>query len=157
MASVIEIVREAVVPARPDAVWTVVEDVRRLPMWLAFCERAELLEGSGIGRRQRIAGRWGSRRSEVDQVVTAYEPGRLLVWRHEAERINGKPAPRFASETTFSIWLEAESGGTRVRLVSSQEPAGPIRGLIMKIAGNREVARRMEKSLERLGMVSASL
>ncbi len=153
----IEIVREAVVPAGPDAVWTLVEDVRRLPMWFAFCERAELLEGSGIGRRQRIAGRWGSRRSEVDQVVTAYEPGRLLTWRHEAERLNGRPAPRFASETTFSVWLEAESGGTRVRLVSRQSPAGPLRGLIIKLAGSREVARKMEKSLERLAMVSAAL
>lgn len=153
----IEIVREAVVPARPDAVWTIVEDVRRLPMWFAFCERAELLEGAGIGRRQRIAGRWGSRKSEVDQVVTEYEPGRLLTWRHEAERLNGKPASRFASETTFSVWLEAESGGTRVRLVSRQEPAGPVRGLILRIAGGKEVARRMEKSLERLAMVAKSL
>lgn len=156
-SGVIEIEREAVVPARPDAVWTIVEDVRRLPMWFAFCERAELLEGSGIGRKQRIAGRWGSRRSEIDQVVTAYEPGRLLAWRHEAERIDGKPAPRFASETTFTVWLEPEIGGTRVRLVSQQEPAGPIRGLIIKLASAREVARKMEKSLERLGMVSASL
>lgn len=156
-AVVIEIEREAQVPARPDAVWTIVEDVRRLPMWFAFCERAELLEGAGIGRRQRIGRRWGSKRSEVDQVVTAYEPGRLLTWRHEAERLNGRPAPRFASETTFSIWLEADGGGTRVRLVSQQEPAGPIRGLMMKISGNRETARKMEKSLERLAMVSGSL
>ena len=157
-AIVIEIEREAVVPARPDAVWTIVEDVRRLPMWFAFCERAELLEGAGIGRRQRIGGRLGPNRSEIDQVVTAYEPGRLLTWRHEAERLNGKPAPsRSGSETTFSVWLEADGGGTKVRLVSRQEPAGPIRALMMKITGGREVSRKMEKSLERLAMVTASL
>ena len=154
---VIEIEREAVVPARPDAVWTIVEDVRRLPMWFAFCQKAELLEGAGIGRRQRIAGRWGSKRSEIDQVVTAYEPGRLLSWRHEAERVNDKPAPRLAAETIFSVWLEADGGGTRVRLVSQQEPAGPIRGLMMKLMGGRDVADKMEKSLQRLAMVSASL
>jgi uncharacterized protein YndB with AHSA1/START domain len=156
-AIVIEIEREAIVPARPDAVWGIVEDVRRLPMWFAFCEKAELLEGAGIGRRQRISGRWGSKRSEVDQVVTAYEPGRLLSWRHETERLNGKPAPRVASETIFSVWLEADGGGTRVRLVSQQEPAGPLRGLMLKFMGSREVAGKMEKSLQRLAMVSASL
>lgn len=156
-ATVIEIERVAIVPARPDAVWTVVEDVRRLPMWFAFCEKAELLEGGGIGRRQRITGRWGSRRSEVDQVVTAYEPGRLLSWKHEAERLDGKPAPRFAKGTLFSIWLEPDAGGTKVRLISQQEPAGPIRGLIIRLAGNREVARKMDKSLERLRMVAAAL
>lgn len=153
----IEIEREALVPARPDAVWTIIEDVRRLPMWFAFCQKAELLEGAGIGRRQRIAGHWRSKRSEIDQIVTAYEPGRLLSWRHEAERLNGKPAPRFASETIFSVWLEADGGGTRVRLVSQQEPAGRLRGLMMKFMGSREVAGKMEKSLQRLAMVSASL
>lgn len=154
---VIEIEREVTVPARPDAVWELVEDVRRLPMWFAFCERAEVIEGSGIGRRQRIAGRRGSRRSEVDQVVTAYEPGRLLEWRHEAERLNGKPAPRFSSETRFSIWLEPDGAGTRVRLVSRQEPAGPVRAFVMRMSGSKEVARKIEKSLERLAMVAASL
>ena len=153
----IEIEREAHVVAKPDDVWTIVEDVRRLPMWFAFCDRAELLEGSGIGRRQRIGGRWGGRRSEIDQVVTAYEPGRLLAWRHEAERLNGKPAPRYAKETTFSVWLEPDGGGTLVRLVSQQEPAGAIRGSLMKIMGKREIAKRMEKSLERLEMVTAAL
>ena len=153
----IEIQREAHLVARPDDVWTIVEDVRRLPMWFAFCDRAELLEGSGIGRRQRIGGAWGGRRSEIDQVVTAYEPGRLLAWRHEAERLNGKPAPRYAKETTFSVWLEPDGGGTLVRLVSQQEPAGAIRGFLMKMMGKREIGSRMDKSLERLKMVTAAL
>jgi uncharacterized protein YndB with AHSA1/START domain len=153
----IEIVREAVVPARPDEVWSLVEDVRRLPLWFAFCERAELLEGSGIGRRQRLSGRWGSKRSEIVQVVTAHEPGRLLTWRHESEKLGGVPAPRHAAETTFSIWLEPDGTGTLVRLVSKQEPAAGVRGLSLRLLGNREVARRMDKSLERLRMVAASL
>lgn len=153
----IEIERETHLAAKPSDVWTIVEDVRRLPMWFAFCDRAELLEGGGIGRRQRIGGRWGGRRSEIDQVVTAYEPGRLLAWRHEAERLNGKPAPRYSKETIFTVWLEPDGGGTRVRLVSQQEPAGAIRGFLMKVAGSKEIASRMEKSLERLKMVTAAL
>ncbi|MGH2785616.1 MAG: SRPBCC family protein [Actinomycetota bacterium] len=154
--STIEIEREAHLPAKPQEVWAIIEDVRRLPMWFAFCDRAELIDGAGIGRRQRISGRWGPRRAEIDQVVTAYEPGRLLSWRHEAERLNGKPAPRYAKETVFSVWLEPDGGGTRVRLVSQQEPAGAVRGMLMRMTAAREIASKMEKSLDRLKMVSAA-
>jgi hypothetical protein len=103
-----------------------------------------------VGRRQRIYGRWGRKRSEVDQVVVEREEGRVLAWRHEAERLDGKPAPRFASETLFEIRLEPEGDGTRVRLHSRQQPAGPIRGLVIRAFGKREVAQHMERSLERL-------
>jgi hypothetical protein len=82
--------------------------------------------------------------------VTDHEPGRLLAWRHEQERLGGKPAPRFARETRFEIRLEPESGGTRVRLHARQEPAGPLRGLVIRAFGKREVAGHMERSLERL-------
>lgn len=125
-------------------------------MWFAFCQKAELVEGTGIGRRQRIHGKAGSRRSEVDQVVTAYEPGRLLSWRNEAERIDGKPAPRFSKESGFAVWLEPEGSSTRVRLVWQQDPAGRIRGMLLR-SSQRQVAQLMEKSLERLRMVVTAL
>ena len=147
---VIEVVCERRIEAPPERVWPLVDEVARLPEWFTFAERAELLEGSGKGRRQRIYGRFGRKRSEVDQVVVAYEPGRLLAWRHEAERLDGKPAPQFARETVFTIELEPEGGATRVRLVSRQEPAGPLRGLAIRLFGKREVAQHLERSLERL-------
>lgn len=150
LADMIEILREGRVHARPEALWPLIDDPRRLPEWFTFAERGELLEGEGVGRRQRIYGRWGKKRSEVDQVVVAREEGRLLAWRHEAERLEGKPAPRFASETNFEIRLEADGDGTLVRLRSRQQPAGPLRGLVIRAFGRREVAQEMERSLERL-------
>ena len=150
IAGVIEILREAHVDQPPAALWPLVDDPRRLPEWFTFAEEGELLEGEGVGRRQRIYGRWGKKRSEVDQVVVEREEGRVLAWRHEAERLDGKPAPRFASETLFEIRLEPEGEGTRVRLHSRQEPAGRIRGLVIRAFGKREVAQNMERSLERL-------
>src|ERR671930_2742247 len=101
--------------------------------------REQLLAGEGVGRRQRIHGRWGKKQSEIDQLVTAYEPERLLEWRHEAERLDGKPAPRFAKETRFSIRLEPDGGKTRVVLHSRQEPASAVRGLVIRAFGRREV------------------
>jgi uncharacterized protein YndB with AHSA1/START domain len=146
----IEVQREKVIDATPQELWPLVDDTSRLPEWFSFAERAELLEGEGVGRRQRIYGHWGKKPSEVDQLVTGYEPGRLLEWRHEAERLDGKPAPRFAAETRFSIRLEPENGKTRVVLHSRQSPAGPLRGLVIRLFGRREVAGHLDESLERL-------
>lgn len=158
-SGVIEVEREAVVGATAAAVWTLVEDTRRLPMWLAFAERVEPLDGGeGPGRRLRLHGRWGSRRSEVDVEVTAFEPGRLLAWRHLEERLNGKPAPRYARETRFSIWVEPQDArSTLVRLQSEQEPAGALQGLVIRLVGRRDLARRMDLSLKRLVMVSSAV
>lgn len=151
----IEIVRERRIDAAPERVWPFVDDVGRLSDWFTFADRAALLSGEGKGRRQRIHGHWGKKESEVDQVVTDYEPGWLLAWRHDAERLDGKPAPQFARETLFSIRLERDGNGTRVRLESRQVPAGPVRGLVIRLFGKREVAGHMDRSLERLARVVA--
>jgi hypothetical protein len=107
-----------------------VSDVERLADWFAFADSAESLEGSpGVGQRRRMHGSWGKKKSEIDQQVTDWEPARRIAWRHEAERLDGKPAPRFAAETLFSIELAEEPGGagTRVRLRSRQLPASRAR------------------------------
>ena len=155
----IEVEREALVDAAASDVWALIEDTRRLPMWLAFAEKVEPLDGSeGVGRRLRLHGRWGSRRSEVDVEVVAFEPGRLLAWKHLEERVDGKPAPRFARETRFSIWIAPEDARTtRVRLHAEQEPAGAVRGLALRLGGRRDMGRRMELSLKRLIMVAPAV
>jgi uncharacterized protein YndB with AHSA1/START domain len=146
----IEVRRERLIDGSPEELWPLVDDPTRLPEWFTFAERAELLAGEGVGRLQRIYGHWGKKHSEVDQVVTAYEPKHLIEWRHEAERLDGKPAPRFAAETRFSIRLEPENGKTRIVLRSRQEPAGPLRGVVIRLFGRREVAQHLDRSLERL-------
>jgi uncharacterized protein YndB with AHSA1/START domain len=152
---VIEVRAHRSIPATPDELWPLVSDPARLPEWFAFAERIELLEGpDGAGQRRRQHGRWGKRRSEVDQVVTRWEPGRALAWRHEAERLDGKPAPRFAASTDFTIELEPVPAGTVVRLHSAQQPAGLLRGLVIRAFGRREVARTLGESLERLSALT---
>jgi uncharacterized protein YndB with AHSA1/START domain len=108
------------------------------------------LEGAGLGRRQRLRSQWQGQDSEVDQLITAFEPERLLEWRHEAERLGGQPAPRFATETVVRIELEAQgSDATRVVLESRQRPADPDKEQAMR--GNSEyLGKMLETSLERL-------
>jgi uncharacterized protein YndB with AHSA1/START domain len=147
----IEVVAERTVPAPPEAVWPLVSDPEQLPRWFGFAERVEVLEGEGEGQLRRQHGRWGSKPSEVDQELTAFDPPRRLAWRHLAERLDGKPAPRFAASTDFSIDLiEAPGGATRVRLSSAQVPASKPRGLVMRAFARRELERTLRGSLAKL-------
>jgi uncharacterized protein YndB with AHSA1/START domain len=148
---VIEIVRESRVEAPVDQVWAVVSDADRAPDWFTFAERVEVRSGTGVGQLRTQHGRWGSKHAEVDQEITGFEPNRLLAWRHVEERLDGKPAPKFAASTEFSIELEPDGGATTVRLRSRQEPASAVKGLVMKLFGTKDVARGMERSLDRLG------
>jgi uncharacterized protein YndB with AHSA1/START domain len=138
------------IPAAPGAIWPLLDDPARLGEWFAFADRGELLEGEGVGRRQRMHGHWGRRRSEIDQVVVEHDPPRRLAWRHEAERLDGRPAPRFAASTLFTMTLEPQGEGSVLHLRSEQEPASALRGLVIRLFGRREVAQRLEESLDRL-------
>ena len=147
----IDVSASATIPAEPEAIWPLLDDPGRLGEWFAFADRGELLEGEGVGRRQRMHGHWGRKRSEIDQVVVEHDPPRRLAWRHEAERLDGRPAPRFAASTLFSMTLEpAGPGASRLLLRSQQEPASPLRGLVIRLFGRREVATKLEESLARL-------
>lgn len=146
----ISIERSAEVPAGPEEVWRLVDDVSSLAQWFAFGERFEVTEGTGKGRRQTMYGKWGKKSSEIDQRVVDYDPLRLFGWVHEAERLDGKPAPKFAASTHFTVRLEPVTGGTRVTLRSDQEPAGALKGLVMRLFGTREVATSLDNSLTAL-------
>ena len=153
----IEVMREREIAAAPDDLWPLVSDPGRLADWFDFAEGAEVIEGdAGVGQRRRMHGSWGRKKSEIDQRVVEWQPPRCLAWEHEAERLDGKPAPRFAAETLFSIDLEpAGAQATRVRLTSRQVPASRPRGLVIRLFGSREVGGKLDGSLERLAQVSS--
>lgn len=149
----IEIVRERSLPASPTRVWNVVSDPRRLSDWYVRAQRVEVLSGEGLGRRQRVISQWHGRPSEIDQVVTVFQPERELEWRHEAEFLDGEAAPRFSEETLVSIRLTPEGHEvTRVTLASRQRPADAEKEAMMR--GNSEqLGQSLETSLERLEAV----
>src|SRR3954447_20706847 len=142
----IEVVAERVVFAPVERVWPLVSSPEELPRWFGFAERVEVLEGEGVGQLRRQHGHWGKKASEVAQELTAYEPQRRLAWRHLAERLGGKPAPRFAASTDFSIELAPDGAGTHVRLRSVQEPASALRGAVIRMFGRREIAGTLKRS-----------
>jgi hypothetical protein len=133
-----------------SSLWDVIESVQRLPDWLTICTTAELLGGQGLGRRQRLRGRWGRRQSEIDQIVIAYEPDRLLAWRHDAERLDGRNAPQLSRETTFRIELEPSGPDVVIKLRSRHVPANAVTGLMLRLIAAPRAARMLEESLDRL-------
>ena len=150
------VTRTAKVDAPPGEVWRLIDDPAVMGEWFAFADRMELVSGEGIGRKQRLHGHWGRKRSEIDQEIVVYTPPNRFGWRHEAERLNGKPAPRFAAETVFTIDLQPEGDGTLVRMQSRQTPAGRIRGFVMRRFGGKEVGQRLDESLTGLQDAAAA-
>ena len=142
--------RERVVPAGVEEMWDRVDDLDRLAEWFTPAEKFETLDGEGLGRRQRQHGHWGKKIAEIDQVVTDYEPPYRVVWEHEEERLDGKPAPRFTRSTVFEIRVIPRPEGSLVRLRSTQEPAGPLKGIAVRMFGKRELASHLERSLKNL-------
>ena len=99
---------------------------------------------------------WQGQDAEVDQVITAFEPERLLEWRHEAERLGGQPAPRFATETIVRIKLHTQGpNATDVVLESLQQPADPEKEKSMR-ANSDYLGKTLETSLERLEQLVTS-
>ncbi len=152
----IEIVRESRIAAPAEAIWKVVSDPDRAPDWFTFAERVEVRAGQGVGQLRTQHGRWGSKHAEVDQEITHFEPNHLLAWRHVAERLDGKPAPRFAASTEFRVELEPTGDATTVSLRSRQEPASTLKGWVMKLFGTKDIARHLDRSLAKLNEVAST-
>ena len=146
----LEIVREILVAAPPADVWPLVDDPARYGQWLAFADDAEVLEGRGLGRLQRMYGHAGKRKTQIDQVVTEYRARRKLTWEYRSELLDGKPAPVYARTTELSIQLDPDGEFTLVRLRWRQEPATAMRGRMLKWFAAPEVGKAMKKSLDRL-------
>lgn len=145
-----DICRERYIDAMSEQVWMMVASVDFLPRWLAFANKAELMEGDGVGRTQRVEGPWHPLCSCMVQEVTIFEPAQTLEMRIVEETRSVPALPKMSRETCFTIRLYPEGGGTRVEFATHQEPAGPLRGLAMRVVGHRMMERHINQSLERL-------
>lgn len=153
-----DICRERYIDAMSEQVWLMVASVEIMPRWLVFAHRTELLEGEGVGRIQRVHGPWHPLCNCTEQEVTTFEPARVLEWRIVGETRVMPRLPKMSRDTQFTIRLIPEGGGTRVEFATHQEPAGPLRGIAMRVVGHRLMERHINQSLERLeGLVKGRL
>lgn len=134
--------RSTRVAAPIETVWEVVERAEHLPAWLAGVRQAEVVSGTGFGRRQRVQGPAGG---ALDAEVIAYQRPTLIAWR---ERSQGAGA-RAEARTEVYVELAAEGLETTVRLIMVRWPDGPVSGALLRW-GMRRVGGDLEGSLARL-------
>jgi uncharacterized protein YndB with AHSA1/START domain len=139
------------IAAPPEAVWPYVDHVARWPEWFTEAERAEVVSGSGVGRRQRMYGHARGKATEIDSIVVACERGRLLRWHHEAERVDGKPGSVvFARDATAEVVIEPDGDGCIVTYRLLAEPGTLVNTFMLSVLAPGPIGKSFETSLERL-------
>lgn len=151
----IEFVRSRHVAAPPERIWPFVDDITRWPDWFTEAESAEIVSGIGLGRHQRMSGHARGKATEIDSVVTAYEPPNRLRWHHEAERVDGKPGSVvFATSATAEVTIETDGSGSTVTYHLMAEPGSILNTFMLRVLAPRPVGRSFETSLERLAALA---
>jgi uncharacterized protein YndB with AHSA1/START domain len=153
----VEFTRSRHIDAPPERIWPYVDDVTAWPRWFTEAERAEVISGAGEGRRQRMYGHARGKATEIDSVVTAYQPPRLLAWRHEAERVDGKPGSVvFAREATAEVLIEPDGSGSLVTYRLIAEPGSALNTFMLRVMAPRPIGKSFETSLDRLAVLAES-
>lgn len=135
-----------------------VDNAECLARWLSFATQVEVIEGDGLGRKQVVRGRFHRFCNGIEQEVVVYEPAKQISWNHTEEHPAINRMPRFDRSTVITVTLIPDGAGTRVRIESSQEPAGPLRGMAMRLVTCRSLNRHIHSSLEQLdGMIQGRL
>ena len=122
----------------PEDVWAVVSDLGTHTRWRpALVELRQISDGPlAVGSRIHEVLRWRGRRIELEDVVTALEPGRRFALRGGWK----------AAEFELDLRLEPEDGGTRVTMDWPLRPkslllrlAAPFIGGAMRRATREEL------------------
>ena len=151
----IEFVRSRHVDAPPERIWPFVDDVAAWPRWFTEAERGEILSGSGVGRHQRMHGHARGKATEIDSVVTAFEPPNRLRWNHEAERVGGKPGSVvFARRATAEVTIKPDGVGSLVTYRLLADPGSLFNTFMLRVMAPGPIGRSFERSLERLGALA---
>jgi len=150
----IEFARSRHIDAAPDRIWPYVADVTAWPRWFTEAERGEVVSGDGQGRRQRMYGHARGKATEIDSVVTAWEPPTLLRWHHEAERVDGRPASVvFAKDATAEVTIAPEGSGSLVTYRLLADPGSLLNTFMLRVMAPRPIRASFDISLERLAVL----
>lgn len=116
---------ERYIEARCEQVWVVVDSESCLSRWLSF----------------------------ADQItdVSVYEHSRRVTWNTQE---HARLAPNGCADC-LTVELIPEGAGTRVRLMASRTPSGPIHGAMLRLVGQRSLERDIRRSLEQLAEMLA--
>jgi hypothetical protein len=147
MTTPVIIKREKIIDIPPAILWELVEPAERISDWLLFAEKSELISGKGKGRLQKMFSRWGNKEVQIVQEVVAYEPMRLIKWKHINELSDGKKIQTISKETYFTIKLLPYENGTSITLQSENYPGNFLKRLLILLIAKPRIDAVMKKSL----------
>lgn len=151
----IEFARSRHIDATPDRIWPYVADITAWPRWFTEAERGEVVSGEGQGRRQRMYGHARGKATEIDSVVTAWEPPTRLRWHHEAERVDGKPGSVvFAKDATAEVTIAPDGTGSLVTYRLLADPGSLLNTFMLRVMAPRPIRTSFDTSLERLAALA---
>ena len=151
----IEFVRTRHMDAPRTRIWPYVDDVTRWPEWFTEAERCEVLEGEGIGRRQRMYGHARGKATEIDfdrhrrdaAVAVALAP-RGGACRREAGSVV------FAKDATADVAIVPDGSGSLVTYRLMAEPGSVVNTFMLRVLAPRPIGRSFETSLARLAALA---
>ena len=151
----VEFVRTRHIAALPERIWPFVDDISAWPKWFTEAERGEVLSGVGQGRRQRMYGHARGKATEIDSVVTVYQPPNRLEWHHEAERVDGKPGSVvFAKDATADVRIERDGDGSRVTYRLIANPGSLLNTFMLRVLAPRPIGKSFDTSLDSLATLA---
>ena len=147
----IEFSRTRHIAATPDRIWPFVSDISAWPRWFTEAERGQVVAGDGLGRRQRMYGHARGKATEIDSVVTAWDPPTRMAWHHEAERVDGAPGSVvYAVDATAEITIVPEGSGSLVTYRLLAEPGSLLNTFMLRVMAPRPIGKSFDTSLKRL-------
>jgi uncharacterized protein YndB with AHSA1/START domain len=151
----VEFVRSRRIAAPPERIWPFVDDVTKWPEWFTEAERAEILSGVGVGRKQRMHGHARGKATEIDSVVVASTAPSLLRWHHELERVDGKPGSVvYAKDATAEVTIEPDGSDSVVTYRLALEPGSLVNTFMLRVLAPGPIGKSFETSLERLARLT---
>jgi hypothetical protein len=145
MANQIDVDVSRRINASPDAVWTVIADLNRLPEWLEFAAAVEDVSGPAqAGATYTVKPPKSYEPTTRWTVTEAEAPSRQL---HTSEM-------PVVSGVRSQLELSAADGGTNVRVHWTGTPKG-VMGKLMRPMMQKRITQNWERSLEALERVAS--
>lgn len=152
-----EVRSERLIRTPPEQLWADLASLERWQRWMPGLKEASLLteQSDGVGRRQRLIVEGSFGHTEIEQEIIAWEPGRRIAWRDLRHVVEGVER-NFMADVTTTIELHPSERGTRVVIIGTGRPLGPLAWILNLAMARGRVKGLFDKMLENLAATSAS-
>jgi hypothetical protein len=117
------VTHDAQIAASPSEVWNLVTDVTRINHWWPRATGGEVIDGEGVGRRQRVLIDWGRQTGMIEQTVVQWDSPRTYAWHVTKESTSKGELPPLA-DVQIVVEIRPRGAISLVRITGEYRPAG---------------------------------